>query len=162
MTQQRLQGGFLGLDNISLFDRSSSIRREASRSSRWNRLDGLLLYSDATHFATFGLRRASLPRHRHKFFEHFLRIAGAMTNCGGKDTLSGILRTVSSMMHYIFLTTRSFPKGPFPCRAASLLAVETLEEESMKKQTTFSRRVDWFVSKRSHVFANLTCIYRPG
>ena len=34
--------------------------------------------------------------------------------------------------------------------------------ETMEKLKTFSRRVDWFISKRPHVFANLTCIYRPG
>lgn len=43
-----------------------------------------------------------------------------------------------------------------------LLAVETLEANEMEKLSTFSRRVDWFVSKRAHVFANLNCVYRPG
>jgi hypothetical protein len=43
-----------------------------------------------------------------------------------------------------------------------LLAVETLSSEGMEKLKTFSRRVDWFVSKRSHVSMNLPCLYRPG
>ena len=98
-----------------------------------------------------------------KFFEHFLRIAGAMTNCGGKGF---------SLWHQedgFFYDALHLPCGKIiPLKVRSLvgllplLAVETIEPETMEKLQTFSRRVDWFVSKRPYVFANLTCIYRPG
>jgi hypothetical protein len=158
------QGGFLGLDNISVFDRSMPLPT-----------GGHLDQSDGTAWMAFYciiMMRISLelsleePLYQDiatKFFEHFLRIAGAMTNCGGKG------HSLWDREDGFFYDALHFPDDKvIPLKVRSivgllpLLAVETLEPEGMEKLTTFSRRVDWFVSKRPHVFANLSCVYRPG
>ena len=80
------QGGFLGLDNIGLFDRSAPLPTgghiDQSDGTSW-----MAMYS-------LNLMRISLELARHnsvyeniatKFFEHFMHIAEAMTNMGGED-----------------------------------------------------------------------------
>ncbi len=158
------QGGFLGLDNISLFDRSKSIPSgghiDQADGTAWMAFYCILMMRMALHLS---LEEPYFQDIATKFFEHFLRIAGALTNCGGKG-------------HHLWNDDDGFfydavhlPNDQIvPVKVRSLvgllplLAVETLESEEMRKLTVFSRRVDWFISKRPHVFANLTCIYRPG
>ena len=79
------EGGFLGLDNIGVFDRSAPLPdRRLPRAGRRHRLDGVLLPEHARD------RRSSWrcddPTYEDmalKFFEHFLWIAAAMIHIGG-------------------------------------------------------------------------------
>ena len=80
------QGGFLGLDNIGVFDRSAPLPT-----------GGYINQADGTAWMAMyclNLMRIALELAQHnpayediatKFFEHFLYIAEAMTNIGGKD-----------------------------------------------------------------------------
>ncbi|MBS0604514.1 MAG: glucosidase [Verrucomicrobia bacterium] len=158
------QGGFLGLDNISVFDRSKPLPMgghvDQSDGTAWMAFYCIMMMRIALHLS---LEEPIYQDIGTKFFEHFLRIAGAMTNCGGKghslwDKEDGFFYDALHLPddRIIPLKVRSLV-GLLP-----LLAVETLEPATMEKLKTFSRRVDWFVSKRPHVFANLTCVYRPG
>lgn len=158
------QGGFLGLDNISIFDRSKKLPTgghiDQSDGTSWMAFYCILMMRISLHLSEEEPIYQDIAT---KFFEHFLRIAGAMTNCGGQglslwDAEDGFFYDVLHLPDgkIIPLKVRSLV-GLLP-----LLAVETIEPETMEKLETFSRRVDWFVSKRPHVFANLNCIYRPG
>jgi Glycosyl hydrolase family 63 C-terminal domain len=158
------QGGFLGLDNISIFDRSMPLptggHLDQSDGTAWMAFYCILMMRISLHLA---LEEPLYQDIATKFFEHFLRIAGAMTNCGGKghslwDPIDGFFYDALHLPsdEIVPLKVRSLV-GLLP-----LLAVETLEPKAMETLQTFARRVDWFVSKRPHVFANLTCIYRPG
>jgi hypothetical protein len=158
------QGGFLGLDNISLFDRSMPLptggHLDQADGTAWMAFYCIVMMRISLHLA---LEEPFYQDIATKFFEHFLRIAGAMTNCGGKG------HSLWDPIDGFFYDALHLPNGEItPLKVRSLvgllplLAVETLEPEEIEKLQTFSRRVDWFVSKRPHVFANLTCIYRPG
>ncbi len=98
-----------------------------------------------------------------KFFEHFLRIAAAMSNCGGQghslwDNEDGFFYDALHLPDDRIIPLKVRSLG----RTFALLAVETLEPEMMEKLKTFSRRADWFVSKRNEVMINLHCVYHPG
>src|SRR5207248_3037902 len=80
------QGGFLGLDNIGVFDRSSQLPTgghiDQSAGNSW-----MAMY--VLNFMRFALELAQHNRVYEdiatKFFEHFLHIAEAMSHVGGED-----------------------------------------------------------------------------
>jgi hypothetical protein len=158
------QGGFLGLDNISVFDRSSPLPMsghiDQADGTAWMAFYCILMLRIAFHLS---FEEPVYQDIATKFFEHFLRISGAMTNFGGQghslwDEQDGFFYDALHLPddRIVPLKVRSLV-GLLP-----LLAVETLSPEGMEQLKTFSRRVDWFVSKRPHVSINLPCLYRPG
>lgn len=158
------QGGFLGLDNISIFDRSAMLptggHLDQADGTAWMAYYCIIMLRIAVHIANDEPVYQDIAT---KFFEHFLRIAGAMTNFGGQghslwDEEDGFFYDALHLPdeRIVPLKVRSLV-GLLP-----LLAVETLSPEGMEKNKTFARRVDWFVSKRPNVMANLHCLFRPG
>jgi hypothetical protein len=145
------QGGFLGLDNISLFDRSEPL----PTGGYLNQADGtswMAMYS-------LNLMRIALELALHnpvyqdiatKFFEHFLAIAEAMTNMGGREGLG--LWDEQDQFYYdklilpdgemVRLRVRSMV-GLIP-----LFAVETIEPELLKRLPEFGRRLKWVLKHR--------------
>ena len=98
-----------------------------------------------------------------KFFEHFLRIASAMVNCGGK----GI--SLWNQEDGFFYDVLHLPDGTLvPLRVRSLVgllplfAVETLEEELLERLPIFKTRMEWFVSKRPDLNTSMACVSTPG
>src|SRR5436190_15289554 len=79
------QGGFLGLDNIGVFDRSAPLpgggHLEQSDGTSWMGMFCLNLMRTALELARENSAYENIAT---KFFEHFLGIAGAMNNLGGK------------------------------------------------------------------------------
>ena len=155
------QGGFLGLDNIGVFDRSAGLPE-----------GGHLEEADATSWmAMFSLNllRISLELSKHnpvyqdvatKFLEHFLFIAGAMTDIGGEgiDLWDEEDQFFYDVLHtsddkYVKLKVRSMV-GLIP-----LFAVEVLEPEIMSTSPKFSERLDWFLNYRPDL-ANLVSRWR--
>lgn len=158
------QGGFLGLDNISIFDRSAMLptggHLDQADGTAWMAYYCIIMLRIAFHISVDEPVYQDIAT---KFFEHFLRIAGAMTNFGGQghslwDEEDGFFYDALHLPddRIIPLKVRSIV-GLLP-----LLAVETLSPDGMEKNQTFARRVDWFVSKRPNVMANLHCLFRPG
>lgn len=157
------QGGFLGLDNISVFDRSQPLP-----------LGGNIDQSDATAWMAFYctlMMKIALELSKTnpvyqdmatKFFEHFLRIAAAMTNIGNGYSLwneeEGFFYDLLHLPDesVTSLKVRSLV-GLLP-----LFAVETLEPEMLHRMPVFSRRMDWFISKRPDYMATMACIYTEG
>jgi hypothetical protein len=144
------QGGFLGLDNITVFDRSEPLPT-----------GGYLSQADGTSWmAMFALNlmRMSLELavHDHvyedlatKFFEHFLYIAQAMTNMGNQGT--GLWNEADGF----FDSMLNLPDGqmvPLTVRSmvglVPLFAVETLEPALLAKTPAFAQRMDWFLHHR--------------
>ena len=146
------QGGFLGMDNIGLFDRSKPLPT-----------GGFLSQADGTSWMgmyCLNLLRIAIKLALHnnvyediatKFFEHFLEIALAMTNMGGAESGIG-LWDEEDQFYYDEL---NLPDGRIlPLRLRSmvglvpLFAVETLEPEVLKHLPGFSKRMDWFLKYR--------------
>src|SRR5206468_2692099 len=85
------QGGFLGLDNIGLFDRSRPLPAGGfltqADGTAWMAMYSLNLMRIALELA---LQRRAYEDIAVKFFEHFLQIAKAMTRVGGHSHGAGL------------------------------------------------------------------------
>ncbi len=158
------QGGFLGLDNIGVFDRSRPLPT-----------GGTICQSDGTSWMamySLNLMRIALElaQHNHvyedvatKFFEHFLYIAEAMTNFGNQgiqlwDEEDGFYYDVLSMPdgNTIPLKIRSMV-GLIP-----LFAVETIEPSLLHKLPDFAIRLEWFLNYRPDLAALVSRWHIPG
>jgi hypothetical protein len=139
------EGGFLGLDNIGPFDRSSlpvSGRLEQSDGTAWmamycqNMLELALLLAE--HDETYQDMAT-------KFFEHFALIASALNDKGLWDEQDGFYYDVLSLGDgsQIPLKARSVV-GLLP-----LAAVTTLGPATMDRLPDFMQRVEWFTTHRS-------------
>jgi hypothetical protein len=144
------QGGFLGLDNIGVFDRSAPLPT-----------GGCINQSDGTSWMamySLNLMRIALElaQHNHvyediatKFFEHFLGIAEAMTNMARQgiglwDDEDGFYYDVLNLPNgqNVTLKVRSMV-GLIP-----LFAVETLEPCLLQRVPEFRERLEWYLAYR--------------
>jgi hypothetical protein len=147
------QGGFLGLDNIGVFDRSAPLPTgghiEQSDGTSWMGMFTLHLLSIALELAKHNRVYEDIAT---KFFEHFLYIAGAMNNIGGEgislwddeDEFFYDVLHVEQDGHeeYVPLKVRSMV-GLIP-----LFAVCTIEPELLEMLPNFKRRLEWFLNYR--------------
>ena len=144
------QGGFLGLDNIGIFDRSAPLptggRINQSDGTSWMAMYSLNLLRIALELAR---TRRVYEDIATKFFEHFLYIAAAMTNMAGEghglwDEEDGFFYDVLELPgeRRLPLRIRSMV-GLIP-----LFAVETLEPELLDELPEFRARLEWFMNYR--------------
>jgi hypothetical protein len=149
------QGGFLGLDNIGVFDRSMELptggHLEQADGTAWMAMFSLNLLRISLELASFNDVYEDLAT---KFLEHFLYIAGAMTNIGG-DGIN--LWDDEDKFYYDVLNT---PNGEKVLKIRSmvglipLFAVEVLEPDTLNSLPNFGRRLKWFLKYRPDL-ANL-------
>jgi hypothetical protein len=144
------QGGFLGLDNIGVFDRSAPLPT-----------GGFIHQADGTAWMamySLNLMRIALELARHnrvyediatKFFEHFLHIAHAMTNLGGEHVG---LWDADDEFFYDVLNTPDNRAVPLKVRSMvgliPLFAVEVIDQELLDRVPEFARRLRWFLEYR--------------
>ena len=157
------QGGFLGLDNIGVFDRSAPLPTgghiEQADGTAWMGMYCLNMLAMALELAR---TRPAYEDMATKFFEHFLYIAEAINSRYGDQGLwheeDGFFYDVIHCPdgRYIPLDIRSFV-GLIP-----LYAVETLEPELLEKLPRFKRRMDWFIRYRPQLVKNIASLTRPG
>jgi hypothetical protein len=160
------QGGFLGLDNIGVFDRS----RPLPTGGFINQADGtswMAMYS-------LNLMQIALELAQHnpvyedvatKFFEHFLFIAEAMTNIGGHERGIGLWDDEDDF----YYDELNLPDGKITklkirsmVGLIPLFAVETLEPECLQRLPGFNRRLNWTLTNRPDL-ANLVSRWQePG
>ena len=158
------QGGFLGLDNIGVFDRSAPLPTgghiEQSDGTSWMAMFTLNLLAIAMELA------AEEPAYEDvasKFWEHFVYIAHAMSH-RGNDGIS-----LWNEEDGFFYDVLRLPDGtPFPMKIRSmvglipLFAVETLEPEALDRLPDFKRRFEWFIANRPDLTKNLACMTTEG
>ncbi|HZE87926.1 MAG TPA: glucosidase, partial [Verrucomicrobiae bacterium] len=144
------QGGFLGLDNIGVFDRSKELptggHLEQSDGTSWMGMYCLNMLAIALELAKENDAYEDVAS---KFFEHFVYIAHAMNDRGGEgielwDEEDGFYYDVLHLPggEHHFLKIRSMV-GLIP-----LFAVESLEPEMLDNCPGFRRRLRWFVDNR--------------
>jgi len=144
------EGGFLGMDNISLFDRDMKLpgnaRLEQSDGTSWMAMYSLNLLRIALELAKTNPVYQDMAT---KFFEHFLYIAGAMASMGENNEglwdeedefFYDIIRLPNNEV--IKLKIRSMV-GLIP-----LFAVEILDDELLQSQPKFVERMRWFLDNR--------------
>jgi hypothetical protein len=158
------QGGFLGLDNIGVFDRSAPLPTGGhiaqSDGTSWMAMYALNLLAIALELAKDD---ASYEDVASKFWEHFLHIARAMNNRGDDE-----IRLWDEQEGF-FYDVLHLPEGkPFPMKVRSmvglipLFAVQTLEPELLERLPDFKRRMEWFITNRSDLTQNVACMRTPG
>jgi hypothetical protein len=157
-------GGFLGLDNIGIFDRSATLPT-----------GGHIVQCDATSWmAVFALDMMAialeLAQHNpsyediaSKFFEHFLYIAAAINNA--EPNTVGLWNEDAGF----YFDQLVLPDGRrFPMRVRSmvgllpLLAVETLQPQLLERVPNFKRRVEWFMRNRPELAGNVASLSAEG
>lgn len=143
------QGGFLGLDNIGVFNRSTEFtsgeRIDQSDGTSWMAMFSLNMLRISLELSKTKSIYQDLAT---KFFEHFLYIAQSMTNMGGEgiglwDEEDGFYYDNLHINDSVFpLKVRSMV-GLIP-----LFAVEVLEPELMNLTPEFNTRLNWFLTNK--------------
>ncbi|MFC3120871.1 MGH1-like glycoside hydrolase domain-containing protein [Agaribacter flavus] len=144
------QGGFLGLDNIGVFDRSKPLPTggyiNQADGTSWMAMYSLNLMRIALELA---IENPVYEDIASKFFEHFLHIAGAMTNIGDSDI------SLWDEEDKFFYDELRLPSGELiPLRVRSmvglipLFAVEVLDAEHINRFPGFKKRLDWLLEHR--------------
>ena len=158
------QGGFLGLDNIGVFDRSAPLPTggyiEQSDGTSWMAMYTLNLLAIALELAKDDPVYEDMAS---KFWEHFIYIAHAMSH-RGRDTM-GLWNEEDGFFYDVL----KLPDGKqFPMKIRSivglipLFAVETLEPEVLDRLPGFKRRLEWFVDNRPDLTTNIACMQSQG
>ncbi len=158
------EGGFLGLDNIGVFDRSAPLPIEGyieqADGTSWMAMYCLNMLTIALELA---LENPVYEDMATKFFEHFLYIADAMNHIGGEKTQlwdgeDGFFYDVLHLPNgeKIRLKVRSMV-GLIP-----LFAVTTLEPEVLNKLPGFKQRLEWFIKNRPDLKKNVACMETKG
>jgi hypothetical protein len=158
------QGGFLGLDNIGVFDRSSALPTgghiEQSDGTSWMAMYCLNMLAIAIELAGEDPAYEDVAS---KFWEHFLYIAHAMNHLG--DERSRLWNEEDGFYYDVL----SLPDGTgFPMKVRSmvglipLFAVETLEPETLSQMSGFKRRLNWFIDNRKDLTGNVACMRTRG
>jgi len=143
------QGGFLGLDNIGVFDRSAPLPTGGhiaqSDGTAWMGMFCLNMLGIALELAS---KDPAYEDMASKFFEHFMYIAQAMSHMGHKGVE---LWNEEDGFFYDVLHT---PDGVFPMKVRSLVglvplfSVLVLEPEDLEHLPSFNRRLRWFLENR--------------
>ncbi len=154
------QGGFLGLDNIGVFDRSKPLPTGGhllqSDGTAWMAFYSLTMLAIALELAQENPVYEDMAT---KFFEHYVSIADAMNHFGG----SGLWDDQDGF-YYDKLTLNGVESHPLRTRSLvgllPLIAVEILEESSISKLPGFARRMEWFVKSRQDLAEQVTLCER--
>jgi len=147
------EGGFLGLDNITLFDRSEKLPGgavlEQSDATGWMGLFCLNMMRIALELAKENKTYESLAT---KFFQHYVYIGAAMKRQGGRD------HDLWDETDGFFYDVLRYPDGHFEkIRVRSMVgliplyAVERLETDWLKQFPEFTSNLNWFVNNRSEI-----------
>ena len=154
------QGGFLGLDNIGVFDRSRALPTgghiDQSDGTSWMAMYALNLMRIALELAQNNRVYEDIAT---KFLEHFLHVAEAMNHIGGEDGSSdGVgLWDEQDQFYYDVLHLPDGAMQPLKVRSMvgliPLFAVETLEPELLDRLPDFKRRLEWFLDYRPDLAA---------
>ena len=156
------EGGFLGLDNIGLFDRSKPLPTggliEQADGTAWMGMFCLIMLRIAIELTPHDRAYEDIAS---KFFEHFLYIASAMNRLG-----DGGLWDEEDGFFYDWLRMPDGRKIPLRVRSLvgliPLFAVTTLDAGAIDTMPGFKRRMTWFIKHRSDLCGNIASLMRPG
>ncbi len=158
------QGGFLGLDNIGVFDRNTELpdgfQFHQSDGTAWMSMYALNMMRIALILSEHNPNYQNIAT---KFFEHFLYIAEAMTNMA-EEGLG--LWDDDDKFYYDLLSLPDGTHKPLKLRSIvgliPLFAVETLEPCYMEKVPEFAERMHWFLENKPRLAELVSRWEEPG
>ncbi|WP_421869720.1 MGH1-like glycoside hydrolase domain-containing protein [Marinoscillum sp.] len=158
------EGGFLGLDNIGVFDRNHQIvedaRLEQADSTSWMAMFSLNMLRIALDLS---MESPVYQDMAIKFFEHFLYISGAMNSIGDTDV---DLWDDEENFYYDVMHTPSSPNQRMKVRSMvgliPLFAIEILRAEVYNKLPEFRERLDFFLKERPKLASLVSRWEEPG
>jgi hypothetical protein len=158
------QGGFLGLDNIGIFDRSAPLPTggyiQQADGTGWMAMYSLNLLAIALELAQ---EDPSYEDVASKFWEHFLYIANAMNHLGGESV--GMWHEQDGF-YYDMLCLPHGERVPLQIRSMvgliPMFAVLTLEPQWVEKFPGFRRRMEWFIQHRPDLTSNVASMSAAG
>ncbi|MBO3270401.1 MGH1-like glycoside hydrolase domain-containing protein [Hymenobacter defluvii] len=158
------EGGFLGLDNIGVFDRSAPLPTgghiEQSDGTSWMAMYALNLMRIALELA---LTNPVYQEMASKFFEHFLYIVEAMTK-GGDGQFN--LWDEEDSFYYDVLHTPDGVRTKLKVRSIvgliPLFAVEVLDDTLLSALPEFAQRLRWLLHNRPHLAELVSHWQVPG
>ena len=159
------QGGFLGLDNIGVFDCSRELPTggylEQSDATSWMAMYCLDMLAMAIELSGEDPVYEDMAS---KFWEHFLYIADAMRHRGGDDDVS-LWDDMDGFFDHV-LHLRSGHLVPLRIRSSvgliPLFAVESLESDRLRQLPGFNTRLEWFVANRPDLLAGVASMTQSG
>ncbi|HEX8990081.1 MAG TPA: hypothetical protein VF784_00245 [Anaerolineales bacterium] len=158
------QGGFLGLDNIGVFDRNTPVpgggHIEQSDGTSWMGMFCLQMMTIALELA---VENAAYEDIATKFFEHFLYIADAMNNIAG-ERIS--LWDEADEFFYDVLHLENGSNTKLKVRSMvgliPLFAVTTIEPSLLDKVPEFRAHLQWFLEHRPELASLVSHWHEPG
>jgi hypothetical protein len=158
------QGGFLGLDNIGVFDRSAPLPTgghiEQSDCTSWMAMYTLNMLAIAMELAR---EDAAYEDVASKFWEHFIYISNAMNNLGRAG-----IHLWNEEDGFFYDVLHLGDENSFPIKVRSmvglipLFAVETLEPKTLERLPGFKKRLEWFIDNRPDLTSSIACMRTPG
>ncbi len=157
------EGGFLGLDNIGVFDRSATLpsggHLEQADGTAWMAFYAQMMLQISLELALADPSYADMAL---KFFEHFIWIASAMVHIGGQ----GAMWNDEDGFFYDVVRTPDRPDRQLKVRSMvgllPLCAVAVIDERVMAQLPELQRRAGWFARHRPHLVSNIHDPRRPG
>ena len=157
------EGGFLGLDNIGIFDRSSELPTggylEQADATSWMGMYSLGMLHIALELAQ---DRPPYEDIASKFFEHFLYIADAMNHIG--DGVA--LWDEEDGFYYDAINFPDGGRSMLKVRSLvgliPLLGVNVLDPKTIENLPGFKQRLEWFIENRPDLKKNVACMETEG
>ena len=155
-------GGFLGLDNIGVFDRSKPLPGGATLAqadgTAWMAFYCSTMMAMALELAEHDITYEDIAS---KFFEHFLHIAEAMNRLGGDG-----LWHEEDGFYYDQLLRPDGRSEALRLRSmvgiVPLFAVEFIEQDRLDTLPGFAKRTRWFLKNRPELARQITCLDKDG
>lgn len=158
------EGGFLGLDNVSVFDRSTPLKdgavMEQADATSWMAMYALNMLRIALELASYNKSYIGMTT---KFFEHFLYIAGAMASMGEEH--SGLWDEEDE---FFYDQIRLPDKRIYKIKVKSLVgliplfAVQVITKETLLANPVFAERMQWFLHHRPDLASLVSRWYEEG
>lgn len=158
------QGGFLGLDNIGVFDRNAKLPNggyiNQADGTSWMAMYCLNMLEIALELAK---DNSSYEDIASKFFEHFLYIADAIDGIGEAelglwDETDGFYYDALHLPdgHHFLMKVRSV------VGLAPLFAIAALDVETLERFPGFRKRTEWFIQNRPDLVQDIACLETTG
>lgn len=160
------EGGFLGMDNITVFDRSHPLptggKLQQADGTAWMAMYSLNMLAITLELAVH--RSRTFEGLAIKFFDHFVMIANSMCTMYGEN--SGLWNEQDGFFYDVIKLPDKQPRTPVKVQSfvglIPLFAVETIEKEWLLCLPKFAHRIEWYIHHRPYTMHNIAPLNIEG